>query len=197
MNCACGRDERDLRRDREIGHGIEHDARIGADFHLAGLVGRKIDVHVNIFDVEHGEDLAARGQHLADVGDPVLDAAVSRGDERVVGDVDLVEFDIVRGGVERPRGFADTVIRHGERGIRATERLPALVEQFVGGEAARDQRVGAVELLLREGDLGRLLHDIGARLIKALLRLLDLSLGLLERGREVARVHAGEDLLRL
>ena len=68
-------DERDLRRDRDDRVGVEHDARVGADLHLAGLVGRQIDVHVDVFDVEHGEDLAAGGQHLADIGDAVLDAA--------------------------------------------------------------------------------------------------------------------------
>ena len=72
--------------------------------------------------------------------------------------------------------------------------LPALVEQLVGGEAARDQRVGAVELLLRERDLGLLLLDVGARFIKALLRFLDLRLGLLKRGLEVLGVHARDDL---
>jgi hypothetical protein len=66
---------------------------------------------------------------------------------------------------------------------------------LVGGDAARDQRACAVELLLPEGDLGCLLHDIGARLVEALLRPLDLSFGLLERGLYVPRVHAGDDLL--
>ena len=80
-------------------------------------------------------------------------------------------------------------------GGRANDRLPALVEQFVGGEAARDQRAGAVELLLREGDLARLLDDVGARLVEALPCALDESLGLLQRGLYVARVHAGENLL--
>ena len=100
-------------------------------------------------------------------------------------------------GVERARRFADAIVRGVERGGRAIERLPALIEQFVGGEASRDQRAGAVELLLRERDLGRLLHDLGVCLIEALLRLLDLRLGFLERGLDVPGVHAGDDLLRL
>ena len=96
-----------LSRGSAIRHGVEHDARVGADLHLAGLVSGQIDVHVDVADVEHGEDLAARGQHLADIGDAVLDAAVARRDERVVGDVDLVEFGVVRGGVDRALGFVD------------------------------------------------------------------------------------------
>ena len=71
VNCACVGDERDLRRDRAIGHGVEHDPCVGADLDFSGLVGGKVNVHVDIFDVEHGEDLAACGQHLADIGDTV------------------------------------------------------------------------------------------------------------------------------
>ena len=116
---------------------------------------------------------------------------VARRDERIVGDVDLVEFDVVGGGVERALGLADAIVRRVERGDGAIEGLPALVEQFVGGEAARDQRAGAVELLLRERDLGRLLLDVGARLIEALLRLLDLRLGLSKRRLEIPACPCG------
>ena len=137
-----------------IGHGVEHDARIGADLHLAGLGGRQIDVHIDIADVEHREDPAAGRQHLADIGDAVLDASVARRDERVVGDVDLVEFDVVRRRRRCARSASPTrSLRGAERGGGAVERLPALVEKFVGREAARDERAGAVELLLRERDL--------------------------------------------
>ena len=68
--------------------GVEHDARVGADLHPARLRGRQIDVHVDIGGVEHREDLAAGRQHLADIGDAVFDAAVARRDQRVVGDID-------------------------------------------------------------------------------------------------------------
>ena len=90
--------------------------------HPAGLRRRQIDVHVDVGDVEHREDLAARGKHLADVGDAVLDAALSRRDERIVGDVDLIEFDIVGRGIERPLGLADATALPLQRGIGAIER---------------------------------------------------------------------------
>ena len=78
---------------------------------------------------------------------------------------------------------------------RAVERLPSLIEQFVGGEASRDQRAGAVELLLRERRPGSsAATTLALRLVEALLRLLDLRLGLLQRGLDVLRVHAGDDL---
>jgi hypothetical protein len=38
--------------------------------------------------VEHHEDMAAGGQDLADIGDPILNAALARRDQRVVGDLD-------------------------------------------------------------------------------------------------------------
>ena len=74
------------------------------------------------------------------------------------------------GGVERPRRLADTIVRSVESRGRAIERLPSLVKQLIGGETARDERACAVELLLCKSDLGRLLCDVGVRLIEALLR---------------------------
>ena len=144
--------------------------------------------------VQHGEHPAARREHLADIGDAVLNAPVAWRDERIVGDVDLVELDVVRSRVERPLDLADAGVGGVERGLRAGEGLAALIEKFVGGEAARDQRVRAVELLLRERDQGFLLLDVGVRLVQALLRLLDLRLGLVKGGGEILGVHAGEDL---
>ena len=52
-------------------------------------------------------------------------------------------------------------------------------------------------LLLRERELGRLLHDVGARLVEGMLGLLNLGLGPFERRVQVPGVHAGENLLSL
>ena len=72
-------DEKDLRRQGLVGQGIEQDAALAADDDLARLQGRQEDVHIDVGEVEHGEDLSAGGQHLAEIGQPVLDAAVLRG----------------------------------------------------------------------------------------------------------------------
>jgi hypothetical protein len=64
------------------------------------------DVHIDIGHVEHGEDFAARRQHLVDISDAILEAAVAGRHERVVSDVHLVELDIMLGGVERELRFA-------------------------------------------------------------------------------------------
>ena len=65
-----------------FGIGIEHDAGLGADLGPACVHCRQVDVHVDVRDIEHREDLAAGRQHLADMGDAVLDAAVARSDQR-------------------------------------------------------------------------------------------------------------------
>jgi hypothetical protein len=156
--------------------------------------GRQLDFDLDGHHVEHGEDPAARRRRLADIGEAVLNAPFARRDQRVVGDVDMIVLDVVRSGVERPFGFADAIVGGVECGDGRVECLLAPVGQLVGGEAARDQRVGAVEFLLRERGLGLLLLDIGARVIEALLRSLDLRLGLVLRGGEILGVHAGDDL---
>ena len=48
VNCACVAMNDDLGRDRDVRIGVEHDAGVGAEFDLAGLLGRQIDVHVDV-----------------------------------------------------------------------------------------------------------------------------------------------------
>ena len=102
----------------------------------------------------------------------------------------------MRRGVDRAVGLADAILRGAEGGDGAVEGLPTLVEQFVGGVAARDQRAGSIELLLRERHLRRLLRDVGLSLVEALLGLLDLRFGLSKRRFEIPGVHAGDHLRR-
>ena len=161
---------------------------------LPACSGRQIDVHVDIRHVEHGEDLAAGRQHFADIGDAVLDAAVARRDQRIVGDIDLIEFDVVGRGVERMFGLADAGVGGVQKRRAPFERLPALVQNFVGRVAARDERSRRGRSPAAPAAPALLLHDIGIRLLEAALRLLHLGLGLLERGFEIPRIHARDDL---
>ena len=101
VNCAWLATNTTLAGIDVIGIGVEHDARVGAELDPAGLRGRQINVHVDIGGIEHREDLAAGRQNLADIGDTILDPPVARRDERIVEDVDPIELDIVRRGVER------------------------------------------------------------------------------------------------
>ena len=81
----------------------------------------------------------------------------------------------MRCGVQRPLGLADAIVRRLKRGDRPVERLPALVQELVGGETLLHQRAGAVELLLGERQLGLGEVDVGVRLFEAMLSLLDLG----------------------
>ena len=119
------------------GIGVEHDAGVGAEPDPAGVRRRQVDVHVDIGGVEHGEDLAAGCQNLADIGDAVLDRPVARRDERIVDDVDPVEFDIVLGGIERVLRLADLGGRGIFRGDGGIHLLSALIEQLGGRIAPR------------------------------------------------------------
>jgi hypothetical protein len=100
----------------------------------------------------------------------------------------------VGGGLKRTLRLADAIVGRPERGDRPAQRLTTLVEEFVGGVTVLHQRAGAVELLLRKGELGLLQLDIGMSLVETALRLLDLGLGPLHLRREVLGVHAGEHL---
>ena len=135
------------------------------NFTLPACSRRQIDVHVDIGRIEHGEDLAAGGQDLADIGDPILDAAVARRDQRVVGDLDAVELDVVRGGVERMLELDHPQVCGVERRVGAIELLLPLIHHFLGLKAFLHQDGGAVEFLLRQQRLRFLLRHIGVRFV--------------------------------
>ena len=81
-----------------------------------------------------------------------------------------------------------------ERSRSAVELLPPLIEQFLGGIAPLEKITGAIQLLLRQCDLRLPLFPRRARFIDGSLRLQQQSLGPLERGFEVSRIHAGDGL---
>ena len=111
-----------------VGVSVEHDAGVGPDPDPAGFRRRQVDVYVDIGGVEHRKHLAAGRQHLADIGDAVFDRAVARRDESIVEDVDPIEFDVVRGGVERVLRLGDLVGRRSLRGEGGVRLLPPLIE---------------------------------------------------------------------
>jgi hypothetical protein len=60
--------------------------------------------------------------------------------------------------------------------------------------SARHQRLGAVELLLRECQLTLLLCHIGASLVECTLRAQHLSFGFFQRRLEISCVHTRDNL---
>ena len=186
--------EGDFCRNRRARIGVEHDPRIGADLDPAGFRGRQIDVHVDIRDIQHGEDLAARRQHLADIGDAVLQPTVARCHQVVVLDVDHREPDVMLGCFQRALGLSNPLGGGSQSGISAVERLLALIEQFLGGKAVFQQALGSVQFLRRQSLLGALLLQIGVGLVDSTLRLLDLGLALAELLLQISCVHTSNDL---
>ena len=96
--------------------------------------GRQVDIHVDIRGVEHRKDFAARREDFAHIGDAVLNASLLRCDEGIVEDIDPIEFDVVRGCVERELRLGDFVRRRILRGNGSVHLLAPLIEQLDGGE---------------------------------------------------------------
>ena len=134
------------------------------------------------------------GEHFADIGDAVLDAAVARRDQAVVGYFDRIEFDVMGRRVERVLGFRDPKLRRIQRRIGAIQLLPPLIEQFLGLDALLHRVNGAIHFLLGQKHLRLLLRDIGIGFVDGLFGLVDGGLRSLQRGLEVARIHAGDHL---
>ena len=124
--------------------------------------------------------LPPAGKHLADIGDTVLDAAVFRRDQRIVGDVDRIELDVVRARFERVLGFGHPGLCGFQGRIGAVQLLLTLVLHFLGLGAPLYEVGGAIEFLLRQQHLAGLLDDVGIGFFDRLLRLPHLGFGFLQ-----------------
>ena len=78
-----------LRRNHILRRGVEHDAHLAAQRHLADHRLGQEEGHVDIAEIHQVEHLAAAGQDLAGLRDAVLHAAGARGLELAVLDVGL------------------------------------------------------------------------------------------------------------
>ena len=100
-----------------------------------------------------------------------MDAAVARCDQRIVGDLDIVQLDVVGRGVERMLGFGHPRLCSLERGIGAIQLLPALVQEFLGLDALLHRVGGAVDFLFCQENLSILLGYVGISFVDGTLRL--------------------------
>ena len=123
--------------------GVQHDASVGAELHAARFLGRQVNVHIDVGYVQHGENLAAGWQHLADVGNAVLNPAVARRDQRVVRNIDGVELHVVRSRVKRVLGLDFPRLRGTQRRPGAIQLLLALIQDFLRLKAFLSKRDGA------------------------------------------------------
>ena len=189
-------DESNLGRDGKVGTCIEHNAGIIAYFGFAHFRSGQIDVHVDVGEIEHREDFTASRKNLADIGNPILDAAVSRRAERVIGNVDFVQLNILLSRIEGALGYCHPEVRRVQSRGRRIDLLSTLIEQFRSRMSSLHQRLSAVELLLCQRQLALLLRHVGASLIECTLGSQHLSFRLLQRGLEISRVHARDNLPR-
>ncbi|CAN0627283.1 protein of unknown function [Burkholderia multivorans] len=114
---ACG--------NRFVRERVEDDARVGADRQLARLRRRQEDREIDVVGVEHRRDAAARGQHRADLDNPVLDPARDRRANGCVGEHGLEPRDLRVGLRDRRMRFVEPRARGLLAGLGAVEREPA------------------------------------------------------------------------
>ena len=158
-----------------------------------------MSMYQDIRDVQHGEDLAARRQHLADVGDTILQPTVARRHQVVVLDVDDGEPDVMLGCFQRALGLSNPFGGGSQSGISAVERLLALIEQFLSGKARLffgDTRIRSSSCAAK-GLLRVCAAPVGVGLVDGTLRLLDLGVALAELLLQISGVHASNHLPRL
>ena len=77
----------------------------------------------------------------------------------------------MRSGVERVLRLGNLVVRRILRGDGGVHLLTTLIEKFDGSEALGHEGAGAVQLLLRQRNLGLLLREVRLRLVERALRL--------------------------
>ena len=186
-------DECDVCRNGSVWISVKHDPCVVADLYMAGRKCRQVDVHIDVPDVEHGEDPAASRKYLAGIGDTISDPAIARRDERVVGDFTL-QFRIVVGRVERVLSFCYAFLRGQLAGYRPLKRLLTLVEDFLRHPAILQQRLGSIHLLLGENDLRVRLIGVGTGFGDCPFCRLCLRLRFLQGRLQIARIHDGNDL---
>src|SRR4029079_9299963 len=105
-------------------------AGIVANLGFAHLGSRQIDVHVDVGEVEHREDLTTSRENFADIGNAILDAAAPRRAERVVGYVDFVQLNILLSRIEGALGYGPPEVRRVQGRGRRIDLLSTLIEQF-------------------------------------------------------------------
>lgn len=211
-------DERHPRRHHVLRRGIQHQARLVAQRHPAGLRRGQEKAHVHLAQVDQVQHHAAGRKHLAGFGHAVLHAPIARRAQHAVVDVGLDAGDggtrsiHRRAGVDHLRAAVDEG-RGGGRHLRARRRHRShrgleprllVVELLLGNGEARAEFARAGKMLLRRHAFGFVLRHprlgsafFGLALVYQALgggdadpRPRELRLGLGALGFEHGRVHA-------
>jgi hypothetical protein len=113
---------------------------------------------------------------------------------RALGNVDIIEFDVVGYHRNCVFGLVDPLAGRMQRSNATVEGLRLLIEQFLRGKAFGNKSAGAINLLLRKLDHRLLLGEEEARLVETMLRLALLRDKALPGRLKIALIHADDDL---
>src|SRR5271157_2078908 len=126
-----GRDERDLRRGHPIGRGVEDDPGLVTVLDPGRLLGRQVQIHVDVHQVEQREHLTTRREHLPLLGQAVQNPPLHwRLEDGIVDPrlgsphLRLVDLDRLDGGVELGLLFIERRPRGVDRGLLLVIFLP-------------------------------------------------------------------------
>ena len=160
----------------------------------AGVRRRKEDRHIDVGEIEDGDDRRARGDDLARAGELVLHPTVSRRNERQILDDRLDPLDLRLGVLDLRLRLVALGGEARHRRDRQVEVALALVVGLLGDVAVLDELRAALEVALREFERALARGDFrlcgGSRVLRALhVRLRRAKLRLVFR-----RGDAGDDL---
>ena len=190
-----GRDEGDGGAGGVLGGDIEDDAGLAANADAGRLAGGEEDLHINVAEVEEGEDLAPGGEDHPGLGEAVEHAAADGGFEGHLGELSRLSGDLGSGGEfglfrRAEGGLGD--IDCGGAGIAAGA---GFVEILVGDRLVALEGFGAGEAFFAEIGSGLFLDDIGGSAGDIFGGLGELGVGLFEFGPHFGGVDVGEEVV--
>ena len=130
---------------------IEDDTRLIPERELSRHIGRQVDGHVDVFEIEDGQHALSCGNHLTGAGQPVLHASASRGYQHQVDQYRLQPLDIGLGCPDRSLGLIPLSSRRHERGVGRLELVAPQVHRLLGDGSVLKQRFPT--LVIRSGEI--------------------------------------------
>jgi hypothetical protein len=124
-----GRNEANRCRDDIFWNGIGNDARLVAKGELTGIIGGKVERHVDIVQIEDRQNALACRDYLAGAGEVVLHASAPGGDEHQIDQNRLESFDIGLGRLDCELGLIALGAGRKICGIGRLELIPTALNR--------------------------------------------------------------------
>ncbi len=125
------RDEADGRGNDVLGNGIGDDARLVAQRELARLIRGQVDRHVDVLEVEDGQNALPCRNHLTGAGEPVLHPSTPWRHEHQVGQNRLQPLDIGLSRLDCRLSLVTLGVGRNICGFRRFEFVAALVHRLL------------------------------------------------------------------